>query len=249
MCTVSFLPTRSGFMLAMNRDEQKTRPSAILPRRRKTGLRDALHPSEPAGGTWIGVNDAGLSLALINWYSKPQRDRSLCVSRGIVIPHLLAGDDISGVGHFLSDLPLDEINPFRLVAVSLAGQAVREWRWDGADLDCRRHGWQRRHWFSSGLDEVLANRKRAGVVRAAGDETAQTPAWLRKLHGSHQSERGAFSICMHREEAETVSYTEIVATRSGARMRYAAGSPCRKKPGAPHLLAWASGAAVNRQPR
>ena len=236
-------------MLAMNRDEQKSRPSGVAPRCRKAGLRDALHPGEPAGGTWIGVNDAGLTLALINWYSKPQRDRALCVSRGIVIPHLLAADDISGAGLFLSDLPLDEINPFRLIAVSLAGRAVREWRWDGSEMECRRHGWQRRHWYSSGLDEAAANRKRAGVVRAAGGGTAQTPAWLRKLHCSHQTERGAFSICMHREDAETVSYTEIVATRSLVRMQYAGGSPCRKKPGAPRLLPLASGAAPSRQPR
>jgi len=249
MCTVSFLPTRSGFMLAMNRDEQKIRPPGIMPRRQKTGLRDALHPSEPAGGTWIGVNDACLTLALINWYSKPQRDRSLCVSRGIVIPHLLAADNVVDAGNFLSDLPLVRINPFRLVAVSMVGSAVREWRWDGTELDFRRHNWQRRHWFSSGLDEALANRKRAGVVRAAGGEIAQTPAWLRTLHRSHLTERGAFSICMHRDDAQTVSYTEIVATRNGARMRYAGGSPCRKKTGAPHLLAWASGAAAKRQPR
>jgi hypothetical protein len=237
-------------MLAMNRDEQVSRPPALSPRSHQTGLHKSLYPSEPSGGTWVGINDAGLGLALINWYSKPQRDRALCVSRGIVIPHLLAADDLADIGAFFSDLPLTQINPFRLIAVSLAGRAVREWRWDGTVLQCRRQGWQRRHWFSSGFDEALVNRKRAALVRAAAAAApAQTPGWLRKLHHSHQPERGAFSVCMHRGEAQTVSTTEILASRRQAEMRYTAGSPCTKKPGAPRLLPLAGETAAKHQPR
>ena len=235
-------------MLAMNRDEQNSRPRAAGPRRQWTGSHSALYPSEGGGGTWIGINDAGLTLALINWYAKPQRDRAQCVSRGIVVPHLLAAEDFAGIGVLLSDLPMALINLFRLVAISLTDRAVREWRWDGKILECRRHGWKRRHWFSSGYDEALVNRKRAGVTRTAA-KSAQTPAWLRQLHRSHQPERGALSVCMHRPDARTVSYTEIVTFGSKAQMRYAAGSPCTKKPGTPRLLSLASEAAARPQPR
>ena len=235
-------------MLAMNRDEQKARPHALPPRRHQTGSREALYPLEQSGGTWVGVNDAGLSLALINWYDKPQRDRTLCVSRGIVIPHLLAADDIADVGVFFSDLPLTRINPFRLIAISAGECKVREWRWDGTALVSKRHGWKCRHWFSSGHDEALANRKRARVVRAAMTGT-QTPAWLRKLHRSHQPERGAFSVCMHREDAQTVSYTEIAATGRKAQMRYAGGPLCTKEPGASRALLFAREALAKHQPR
>jgi len=237
MCTVSFLPRRHGFMLAMNGDEQVSRPRALPPRRHWTGTRVSLYPSEAGGGTWIGISEVGLSLALINWYAKPQRDRSLCVSRGIIIPHLLAADDLGQVGIMLADLPLAKINPFRLIAISVKERLVREWRWDGKSLTCGRYSWKRRHWFSSGYDEALANRKRAAVVR---DIVKMTPAGLRKLHQSHLPAKGPFSICMHRTDAKTVSFTEIVATGSGAAMRYAAGSPCTKKPGAPRLLSFAS---------
>src|SRR5215475_12432841 len=104
MCTVSFLPGPRGFFLAMNRDEQKTRPRALPPKRRKTGTHSALYPSEKSGGTWIGVNDAGLTLALINWYAKPQRDHSLCLSRGMVIPELLAASDMKALSTRLGEL-------------------------------------------------------------------------------------------------------------------------------------------------
>jgi hypothetical protein len=59
---------------------------------------------------------------------------------------------------------------------------------------------------------------------------------LRRLHCSHQPERGAFSVCMHRDDAETVSYTEIIAGQDGARMRHAAGALCKERPGAPSFL-------------
>ena len=241
MCTVSFLPMRHGFILAMNRDEQKSRPHARTPRRHQAGSRPSLYPSEPDGGTWIGINDTGLCLALINWYAKPQRDRSLCVSRGVIIPHLLAAGDLVDVGALLGALPLSRINPFRLIAVSRAERAIRQWRWDGTVLGMHRHGWKRTHWFSSGYDEILVNRKRANVVRDAARSLAtQTPAWLRKLHRSHQPAHGPLSICMDRDEAQTVSYTEIIATVRQARMRYAAGPPCSTKTGTPRLLLLAS---------
>src|SRR5579871_4795424 len=163
MCTISFLPGARGFFLAMNRDERKTRPRALPPRQRMSGDRVSLYPSEAGGGTWIGVNDAGLVLALINWYAMPQKPAD--VSRGIVIPHLLAAPDLKRVAAALGELPLTRLNPFRLVAFSAREQAIREWRWDGARLSLKRHAWTRRHWFSSGYDEALVNRKRRPLAR------------------------------------------------------------------------------------
>ena len=221
----------------MNRDEQKTRPRALPPKRHKAGTRSALYPSEKSGGTWIGVNDAGLTLALINWYAKPQRDHSLCLSRGIVIPHLLAATGMKEVSERMESLDLPRLNPFRLIAISVGERKIREWRWDGTVLMSKRHAWTRRHWFSSGYDEALVSRKRAPLVR----EITETPGAIRKLHRAHVPERAPFSVCMHRDVAETVSYTEIAVTKKEARLRYAAGAPCSTKMGAPRALALTRG--------
>ena len=43
---------------------------------------------------------------------------------------------------------------------------------------------------------------------------------------SHLPEPGAFSICMHREDAGTVSYTEIVIEDRLGIMRYHPGPLC-----------------------
>ncbi len=230
MCTVSFLPSRRGFVLAMNRDEQKSRVEGLPPRLGRAGERRCLYPSEPDGGSWIGINDRGLTFALINWHEKPQRTRAHATSRGVVIPHLLQADGIEAAGALLKQLPLARINPFRLIAISLSDAAIREWRWDGKRLKLLRPDWRRRHWFSSGFDEAAANRKRKTVVRAkARTLSAETPDWLRRLHRSHAPVRSADSICMHRDLAETVSYTEIAATGRLAKMTYAPGAPCVAK--------------------
>ena len=233
MCTVSFLPTPSGFALAMNRDEKKSRVPGEKPRKTRTGRTLSLHPQEPGGGTWVGINRHGLALALINWHAQPLNESAQC-SRGIIVPHLLAAKNLSCATSLFATLPLAHINPFRLIAVSLAQRAVAEWRWNGNCLNLSQKSWSRAHWFSSGLDEAGVAKARAKIAH----RTHGTLSHLRRLHGSHQPERGAFSVCMHRDDAETVSYTEILADREGARMRHAQGALCKERLGAPSFLSF-----------
>ena len=70
----------------MNRDEQRTRMKAHPPDLYQCGKHQAVYPSEPTGGTWIGINAAGITLALINWYSKPQLESKPAFSRAITHP-------------------------------------------------------------------------------------------------------------------------------------------------------------------
>ena len=238
MCTVSFLPLPSGFALAMNRDEKKTRVPGEKPRKARTGRTLSLHPQEPSGGTWIGVNHRGLALALINWHAQPLNENAQ-FSRGIIVPRLLAAANLARATSLLAGLPLKRINPFRLIAVSLSERTVAEWRWNGDCLNLSQKSWARGHWFSSGLDEAGVAKARAKIaMRAHG-----TLPHLRRLHGSHQPERGAFSVCMHRDDAETVSYTEILADRAGARMRHTQGALCKERLGAPSFLSFHAGLA------
>src|SRR5436305_622975 len=53
---------------------------------------------------------------------------------------------------------------------------------------------------------------------------------LRGLHRSHLPERGPFSICMHRTNAATVSYTEVTVENRNVTMRYKPGPPCLASP-------------------
>src|SRR5262245_31936439 len=88
MCTVSFLPKSQGFYLAMNRDEERDRFTALPPEVVEVENHRAIFPREPTGGTWISANDAGVCLALINWHRIKHKPKNDMLSRGLVVKEL-----------------------------------------------------------------------------------------------------------------------------------------------------------------
>jgi len=257
MCSVTFIPRADGFLLGMNRDESRQRPAALAPRIFQYGARTALHPSEPSGGTWIGVNDSGLCCALLNWYSIPSEPARVNTSRGFVVPALLAAGTMDEAGATLTGLDLEGMAPFRLVVVLPDERAVREYRWNQETLAELRLPWELQHWFSSGFDERSAQQQRFSTARRAAEESdAGALPWLRRLHTSHAPAVGPFSICMHRPDAATVSYTEIASSSEAAEMRYHDGPLCTAPhPGTTHKISLHAGCKesqlipTNQQPR
>ena len=228
MCTVTFIARRNGYALGMNRDEQLSRVKGLPPKLRSIAGRKVIGPSEPGGGTWIAVNDAGATFALINWYAITARVSNHPISRGDVVNAVSAADSVTAAASVLTALPLRQINPFRLIAVFQTTKQVVEWRWDLKALSQRFAGWKTQQWISSGYNEPEAQRLRGKVFRRASQQsTAGSLVWLRRLHRSHAPEAGPGSICMHRADAETVSYTEVSASPHQITLRYHAGAPCR----------------------
>jgi hypothetical protein len=235
MCTLSFVTKTHGFLLGMNRDEQRSRAIASPPSVHRCGDLPTLYPSEQGGGTWIGINGAGLSAALINWYSRPQYGGTPASSRGAIIPRLLASRSFEGMERSLLSLPLSRLNPFRLFMIGSDDKVVREYRSDGSGAVRVDHPWETAHWFSSGHNEASATMTRGTVCGKAGKETdAGTLPWLERLHSSHDPEAGSDSICMHRDDAVTVSLTLLDITGNAASMSYRNGAPCQSQAGQGH---------------
>jgi hypothetical protein len=231
MCTVSFIPSSKGFVLVMNRDEQRTRTKGLAPDIHESGGLRALYPSEPSGGTWIGLNEAGLTIALINWYSKPQLTGAPAFSRGKIIPKLLTTGSASDAEPLLINLPLTQLDPFRIIMVSARTKSIDEFRSDARSLEKVSIPWKTHHWFSSGFDEPEIMRQRALTCSNEGNHSETDPLTrIRNLHRSHSPEKGPYSICMHREDACTVSCTELIVEDRIATMAYQEGSPCEEYP-------------------
>jgi hypothetical protein len=227
MCTVTFWPKRRGYRLAMNRDESRTRPLGLPPQRHTLERREVLHPSEPTGGTWISVNDRGIGFALVNWYSVTARAAGKSLSRGDIILRLRTTENLAEADAMLRRHPLLRTNPFRLIGVFPAEETLREWRWNTVELETRDFAWKPVQWISSGLDEPGAQKSRSQVFREkCGLATAGTAEWLRRLHRSHAPEFGPYATCMHRPDAQTVSYTEIGVGPGVIDMRHCQGPPC-----------------------
>src|SRR5262245_44409787 len=231
MCTLTFLPTTVGYLAAMNRDELRNRPIARAPQVRTRNGVEALYPTEPSGGTWIASNRYGNLLALLNWNDKTRSESVLLKtrSRGLLIPELISASKLADSTKIFEGLTLDGVLPFRLVGFFASEKTVAEWCWDGTRKELRTLPWSRGHWFSSSLsDQSAAQQRGTACEAAAAGPDFGTAKSLRILHASHIPAAGPFSVCVHRDDAATVSYTEVVCQKRSVSMRYVPGNPCRK---------------------
>ena len=227
MCTVTLIARKRGYLLGMNRDEKRARPKGLPPSQRGIGGHRVIYPSEPSGGTWISLNNSGVTFALINWYSISRRVITDPVTRGEVIPPISPADSPGLVDRAFSKLPLPSINPFRLIGIFPKSKKIVEWRWDLRELERKNHPWRSQQWISSGFDEPNAQTIRSRTFKQfLTQASAGTSGWLRRLHASHTPECGPFSTCMHRSDAVTVSYNQISVSPGKASLQHIDGSPC-----------------------
>jgi hypothetical protein len=232
MCTFSFVPTKDGYYAAMNRDERLTRSQAFPPSIFRSDDLLAVYPFEEGGGTWIACNQHGVTLALLNWNLAAFKRLSKECSRGTLIPQLIGESTLDEVTRSLGGMTLNGLLPFRLVGIFQNQRQIYEWRWDGVSLSNSSFPWKPHHWFSSGASDEMAERIRGETCRVAWlEQDAGSLPWLRRLHSSHEAVEGPFSVCAHRPDAGTVSYSEIAFDTNGATFRYVDGSPCHRSAG------------------
>ncbi|MDP0500606.1 MAG: NRDE family protein [Verrucomicrobiota bacterium JB022] len=209
MCTVSWIRQPEGYRLWFNRDEQHGRAAALPPRVHTPA--QGLHwlgATDPVGGgTWLGVNAAGVSLGLLNYYERQTtavapgaRSRGLLISD--LLPQVAA---ISELDALLAPLDLSLYRAFYLLAWSTEG--VRWWVWDEQALREVPTAEVRPPIATSSIQpqEVAAARR---AVFAALPQP-WTPEAVRAAHLTPDPERPAFGVCMERDDARTVSLSEI----------------------------------------
>jgi hypothetical protein len=237
MCTLSFVPHLNGYGVGMNRDELRSRPRALAPLYFEGNGLTAVYPSEPLGGTWIAVNAYGQLFALLNWYCADAHTFTVKQgSRGEIIPQMIFDSDFRAASAILVSPGLAGILPFRLIGIDPKHRVISEWRWDGQRIRQSRFPWTRKHWFSSSLSDVQAEEYRCATCTiAASVRDPEGPDWLLGLHRSHRPFSGPYSICVHRPDAVTVSYTDVLVNSRLISMRYVAGSPCEST-GFHHVL-------------
>jgi hypothetical protein len=227
MCTLSWIPLPDGYALAMNRDERRTRAPAIPPGPVDAGVTALLPVDGDAGGTWISVNDRGHALALLNrWDESPHDAGTPVVSRGLLVRDLAGLPDAGRLGIALAGLALARYRPFTLASLTPGGHPAL-FEWNGLELSQKSVSEPGLVRTSSGSDQAGVERCRGALFRAAREAPeGLTPEVLTALHRSHLPERGPLSICMHRDEAVTVSFSLITVSGGQVLFRYVAGSPC-----------------------
>lgn len=240
MCTVSLIsvpvegePCAAGLRVVCNRDESVRRPDAAAPRWREVGagVRGIWPADGEAGGTWIGANTRGLVMSLLNLNGDavvelPLADR--LISRGKIIPGLMACGTAEEAVAGLGELELDRFAPFRLVAAG-AGETeghIFEASWDRRELRVVRHAGLPACFASSGLGDRLVRGRVSlfeGMVVGAGSTAEAQDLFHHHTWADHPE----LSVMMSRAEARTVSVTTVEVTPLAGgrgvdvRMRYA----------------------------
>lgn len=128
MCTVVFLPNNGQYCFASLRDESPFREPALVPEiYSKNGINYVAPLDAKAGGTWIGVNELGSVIILLNGgFDNHARQANYRKSRGLIVKELLATK--APVSDWLQ-MDLNNIEPFTLVVFS--DNNLYQLVWDG----------------------------------------------------------------------------------------------------------------------
>ncbi len=126
MCTVTYLPKPSGWLLTNNRDESPLRASSHLVKN-SLDQQTILYPPDDKGGTWLAINDAGRLVCLLNGgFEKHAHRPPYRHSRGLIVLDAVRSNDIES---YIRNIDLDNIEPFTLIAIDK--KTFIEWVWDG----------------------------------------------------------------------------------------------------------------------
>lgn len=229
MCTVSWLRRPGGYVLLCNRDERHTRKHARGP---KVEERQGVFLISPVdgdyGGSWIGVNQFGITLCLLNRYGDEEVESSHdYVSRGLLLRDLLPSREPKNIQELLDECELESFRPFTLAVVS-ASEPAMLFHWTGHDRILKPVAEGDVPLVSSSLREPEIETLRKQHFHSLV-ETQNSEAGIKQLHQFHRShfpERGPYSVCMHREDAATMSLSAITVTQELIEFAYHGGSPC-----------------------
>jgi hypothetical protein len=223
MCTLSWACGDEGYTLFFNRDEQRSRAVAEPPTIGRTGPTRWIAPHDPeGGGTWLGVNEHGVTTCLLNRFDSAPPGLT---SRGLLVASLL---DCTGPGEVrarIAGAALGRYAPFTMVTCA-PGLPAQILGWSGEVLTTETVEPSGLVLTSSSVSPGQVRRVREVAFR----EADHRPESLATLHRSHTPSPSAFSICMHREDAETVSLCRVDVDPQRVRLEYLAGSPCRLPP-------------------
>ena len=223
MCTVTWWRTSGGYEIFFNRDERRTRKPARAPSVHTLHTTRYVAPEDgDAGGSWIGANEYGLSLCLLNHYSASAADAAPGrISRGLLLTSLMDAASVADVSQRLKHVALADYSPFFLVAIDAASPATVH-AWDGRSMVSYEVPDDQIPITTSSFDtdNVVAQRRDrfAAMLRQHGRIDADL---LRMFHTSREARGDAYSVFMRRDDAETVSVSHVMVSAESVAFDYA----------------------------
>jgi len=233
VCTVSWLHTRDGYQLLCNRDERHTRKPALAPFvQERQGVRFISPVDGDHGGSWIAVNEFGLTFCLLNRYACGNGSDTTQImkpeyrSRGLLLMDVVGCRSLAEVRTRINRFELEEFQPLTLVVLVPDRPSVL-FHWTGCDAVLEDNGEHAMPLTSSSFDPRGVEACRRGLFEELVAERGHIDIQLLlDFHRSHLPASSAYSPCMHREAAGTVSFSWIKVTRNVIQFSYLPSAPC-----------------------
>lgn len=235
MCTVSWVHEADGYQLFCNRDEKRSRARAFSPRiATREGVTFVAPVDGEAGGTWIGTNEFGVSVCLLNGSRK--LTAAPILSRGLLLPELLGASSVAEIAERIWDNDLTRFAPFVLAALE-PGRPAMVVDWDGREKSIVPYGEPYMPLTSSSADaKGVSEIRREDFRRRVAAAGRLDWSVLLDFHESHGAKRNAYSPCMHRRDAETVSFSWVRVSEERIEFLYKPAAPCRPALAEPRTL-------------
>jgi hypothetical protein len=233
MCTVTWIQQDVGYRLFFNRDEKLTRKAALPPRlTARDGVRFLAPVDGDFGGTWIAVNEFGVSICLLNGANltgSPAAEQATARSRGLLLPELIASPSVDAICDRVRGADLAPFAPFTIAGIGPGQPAVLA-EWDGSKKTIRFEDEPYFMLTSSSFDTEAVRASRHEEFRTLVASHRQVDAeLLAAFHASHVPARSAYSTCMHRPDAETVSFSRIRVSERETDFFYSPAAPCERR--------------------
>lgn len=231
MCTVTYIPRTTGFILTHNRDEAPSRSPQTIVREQTPGGDTLIFPRDTmAGGTWIATSRNGRTACLLNGaFVLHTRELPYRRSRGLI---LLDFFDWESPDAFFQEYNLDRVEPFTFLFFERSARVI-EFRWDGQKRHFKELSPDEPHfWCSATLypkemqvrrEQVFKEWLRKQPFHLANSLSENQPGSraLIQLHLTGSVGDPENDYVMNRAgRVQTVSVTQVVVDEKKAQMRY-----------------------------
>ncbi len=219
MCTLSIIPNNDQTIITMNRDEQRDRPELGY---LSTDSGRYFPVDEKSQGTWVGVNQYGLTCALLNRYQDKHLEQA-AQSRGDLIPQILHSKNIKEAEKILNDMAFNNFNPFDLITTK--NNKMTHAQWNGQTRYITTHSLNTPFFITSSserVNDVIKHREDIfeEFTSSNTEEKITADFILNNLHLKQGKENNRSSILMQREHTHTKSITQIITTNNTADVFY-----------------------------
>ncbi|MGY5351906.1 NRDE family protein [Wenyingzhuangia sp. IMCC45533] len=221
MCTVTYIPTPSGFIFTSNRDEKFDRETKNPDYYVESKVNLFYPKDEVAGGTWIGVSENKRLVCLLNGgfvYHNPQL--KFLKSRGVVVKTLLTSFDVLKT---MKELELDGVAPFTLIVVDWnQSNQIYELVWCKEKKHINRLDSNKPSiWSSSTLyNDEMKTQRVEWFAKSGLNQSKIKPIDVLKFHQNKDFGNAETTIKMKRDLVETVSTTMVIKEDKSLHMNY-----------------------------